>query len=320
MLLPGTQMHLITFAFVCIELIILFYLLIHRLARPHDKISYLDIFLLLLLIVYNITGGLLPDPKLPGSFFWQNSLAYATGFMTPCYFPYYVYHAFGLKKMKFHAYRGVFLFLMLPYLLFMIVFGITGNLNDAKNLLALPVVYALWVVITLVSATKNESIENKIVPVLGVAPWLCLPVIDYFNAGQAIEASITNTGFLLLLAQHMRRNVQQLKDEHQRLIASEEQLRSWNEKLQEEVEKRTKEIERLSIEEKVLEGCRQYQLTNREREIARLICGGSSYKQIAERLFIAERTVTKHVQNIFDKVKASNKLELLNKLGIVPEN
>jgi DNA-binding CsgD family transcriptional regulator len=320
MLLPGTQMHLITFAFVCIELIILFYLFVHRLARPHDKISYLDIFLLLMLIVYNITGGLLPDPKLPGSFFWQNSIAYATGFMTPCYFPYYVYHAFGLKKMKFHAYRGVFLFLMLPYLLFMIVFGITGNLNEAKNLLILPVIYALWVIATLVSATKNESTENKIVPFLGLTPWVCLPVIDYFNAGQGIEAAITNTGFLLLLTQHMRRNVQQLKDEHKRLVESEEKLLGWNEKLQEEVEKRTKEIERLSTEERILEGCRQYQLTNREREIATLIYRGSSYKQIAESLFISERTVTKHVQNIFDKVKVSNKLELLNKLGIVPVN
>ena len=320
MLLPGTQMHLITFLFVCIELIILFYLFIHHLARPHDKISYLDIFLLLLLIVYNITGGLLPDPKLPGSYFWQNSIAYATGFMTPCYFPYYVYHAFGLKKMEFHAYRGVFLFLMLPYLLFMIVFGITGNLNDAKNLLVLPVAYALWVIVALVSATKDESIENKIVPFLGLTPWVCLPVIDYFNAGQAVEASITNTGFLLLLVQHMRRNVQQLKDEHQRLLASEEKLRGWNEKLQEEVEKRTKEIERFSVEEKILEGSRLYQLTKREREIVSFICRGYSYKQIAENLFISERTVTKHVQNIFDKAKVSNKLELLNKLGIVPEN
>ncbi len=320
MLFPGTQMHLITFAFVCIELIILFYLIIHHWARPHDKISYLDIFLLLLLIVYNITGGLLPDTKLPGSYFWQNSIAYATGFMTPCYFPYYVYHAFGLKKMKFHAYRGVFLFLMLPYLLFMIVFGITGNLDDAKKLLILPVVYALWVMVTLFSATKDETTENKIVPFLGLAPWVCLPVIDYFNAGQAVEASITNTGFLLLLTQHMRRNVQQLKDEHQRLVASEEKLLSWNEKLQEEVEKRTKEIERLSMEEKISEGSRLYQLTNREREIVGLICRGYSYKQIADNLFIAERTVTKHVQNIFDKVKVSNKLELLNKLGIVATN
>ena len=84
--------------------------------------------------------------------------------------------------------------------------------------------------------------------------------------------------------------------------------------------KRTREIERLSAEQRIFESCKQYQLTPREREVTRLICRGSSYKQIADSLFIAERTVTKHVQNIFDKVKVSNKLELLNKLGIVATN
>ena len=257
MLLPGTQMHVITFAFICIEFIILFYVVIHRLARPYDKISYLDIFLLLLLIVYNITGGLLPDPNLPGSYFLQYSIAYATGFMTPCYFPYYVYHAFGLKKMRFHAYRGVYLFLMLPYLLFMIVFGITGKLEAAKNLLILPVVYALWVIVTLASATKNESTEDKIVLFLSLTPWVCLPIIDYYNIGQGVEAFIMNAGFLLLLTQHMRRNVQQLKDEHQRLIESEKKLLTWNEQLQEEVNKRTQELENISREQRFNQNCIQ---------------------------------------------------------------
>jgi DNA-binding CsgD family transcriptional regulator len=315
MLLPGTQMHLITFAFVCIELIILFYLIIHHLARPHDKISYLDIFLLLLLIVYNITGGLLPDPNLPGSYFLQNSIAYATGFMTPCYFPFYVYHAFSLKKMRFHAYAGVYIFLMLPYLLFIIVFGITGKLESAKNLLILPVGYALWVIITLVSATKNESTEDKIVLFLSLTPWVCLPVIDYYNLGQGVEASITNTGFLLLLTQHMKRNVQQLKDEHQRLVASENQLLNWNEHLQDEVNKRTQEMERISREERLNENCKQHNLTAREKEIILLLYQGQTHKQIAELLFIAERTVAKHTQNIFDKVKVCNRVELVHKLG-----
>ena len=315
MLLPGTQMHVITFAFICIEFIILFYVVIHRLARPHDKISYLDIFLLLLLIVYNITGGLLPDPKLPGSYFLQNSIAYATGFMTPCYFPYYVYHAFGLKKMRFHAYRGVYLFLMLPYLLFMIVFGITGKLEAAKNLLILPVVYALWVIVTLASATKNESTEDKIVLFLSLTPWVCLPVIDYYNFGQGVEAFITNAGFLLLLTQHMRRNIQQLKDEHQRLIESEKKLLTWNEQLQEEVSKRTQELENISREQRFNQNCIQYNLTTREKEIALLIYRGQTHKQIGELLFIAERTVAKHTQNIFDKVNVSNRVELVHKLG-----
>jgi len=315
MLLPGTQMHVITFAFICIEFIILFYVVIHRLARPDDKISYLDIFLLLLLIVYNITGGLLPDPNLPGSYFLQDSIAYATGFMTPCYFPYYVYHAFGLKKMRFHAYRGVYLFLMLPYLLFMIVFGITGKLEVAKNLLILPVVYALWVIVTLASATKNESTEDKIVLFISLTPWVCLPIIDYYNIGQGVEAFITNAGFLLLLAQHMRRNIQQLKDEHQRLIESEKKLLTWNEQLQEEVNKRTQELENISREQRFNQNCIQYNLTTREKEIALLIYRGQTHKQIGELLFIAERTVAKHTQNIFDKVNVSNRVELVHKLG-----
>ncbi|MEO6508796.1 MAG: helix-turn-helix transcriptional regulator, partial [Patescibacteria group bacterium] len=58
-----------------------------------------------------------------------------------------------------------------------------------------------------------------------------------------------------------------------------------------------------------------YNLTLREQEIAKLICEGNKYKDIGETLFIAERTVTKHVQNIFEKVQVSNKIELNNKLG-----
>ena len=48
--------------------------------------------------------------------------------------------------------------------------------------------------------------------------------------------------------------------------------------------------------------------------LARLVREGLTYKEIAETLFIAERTVTKHIQNIFEKVGASNKIELINKM------
>ena len=154
MLVPGSQMHIVTFIFVCIELVNLFYLVIYRLARPDDKTAFLNIILIFLLLCYNITGGLLPDPNLPGSFFVQESIAYATGFIVPCYFPFYVYKAFGLEKMKFHAYKGVFLFLMLPYFLFVLIFAVTKNLDEAKDLLVLPVIYALWVIYTLRKAIR----------------------------------------------------------------------------------------------------------------------------------------------------------------------
>jgi DNA-binding CsgD family transcriptional regulator len=231
--------------------------------------------------------------------------------------------------MKFHAYKGVFIFLILPYVIFVFLFVSSGQLEEEKQLLIIPTAYAICVIASLIKAVRYKyqngfktkaAKEEMAVSFLSLTPWVSLPVIDYFNLGQAVEAATTNTGFLLLLALQLKQHIAMVKAEHLRLIESEEKLLGWNDKLQEEVEKRTKEIERLSADERMLAGCRQYHLTNREKEITNLICRGSSYKQIAESLFIAQRTVTKHVQNIFDKVKVSNKLELLNKLGIVPVN
>ena len=252
MLIPSTQMHIVTFIFVSIEIVIFFYLLIYRIARPDDKTAYLNVVLIFLLIIYNITGGLLPDANMPGSFFFQESLAYATGFITPCYFPYYVYKAFSLEKMKFHAHKGVYIFLMLPYLLFVIVFAVTTKLESAKDLLILPVVYALWVIVTMVKAIRfkykndfssRQSKEEMAVLLLSLTPWVMLLVIDFFNMGQATEAYITNFGFLSLFALQMKRHIREKRTEHERLINSEKQLLNWNSTLKNEVDKRTNELE-----------------------------------------------------------------------------
>jgi signal transduction histidine kinase/DNA-binding NarL/FixJ family response regulator len=255
MLIPGTQMHIVTFIFVSIEIVIFFYLLIYRLARPDDKTAYLNIVLIFLLIAYNITGGLLPDESMPGSYFLQVTLAYATGFITPCYFPYYVYMAFSLEKMKFHAFKGIYLFLIVPYLLFVIVFAVTKKIEDAKDLLILPVAYALWVIISMVKAIRykykndfssKESREEMTVLLLSLTPWVMLPVIDFLNMGQAMEAYITNFGFLSLFALQMKRHIKEMRTEHERLITSEVQLLNWNTDLKKEVEKRTKELEMIN--------------------------------------------------------------------------
>ncbi|MGI8583221.1 MAG: response regulator transcription factor [Chitinophagaceae bacterium] len=49
-------------------------------------------------------------------------------------------------------------------------------------------------------------------------------------------------------------------------------------------------------------------------DITKLICEGHAYKIIGNTLFISKRTVTKHVQNIFEKLGVSNKIGLINKL------
>lgn len=52
------------------------------------------------------------------------------------------------------------------------------------------------------------------------------------------------------------------------------------------------------------------QLTNREREVLRLLARGYAYKEIAKELFISIKTVETHVSNVLRKLQVSNRHEL----------
>ena len=52
------------------------------------------------------------------------------------------------------------------------------------------------------------------------------------------------------------------------------------------------------------------QLTQREREVLRLLARGYAYKEIASRLFISVKTVETHVSSVLRKTQLSNRYEL----------
>ncbi|MFN2594709.1 MAG: response regulator [Actinomycetota bacterium] len=52
------------------------------------------------------------------------------------------------------------------------------------------------------------------------------------------------------------------------------------------------------------------QLTNREREVLRLIARGYSYKEIGKELYISVKTVETHVSAVLRKLQLSNRYEL----------
>jgi DNA-binding NarL/FixJ family response regulator len=48
-------------------------------------------------------------------------------------------------------------------------------------------------------------------------------------------------------------------------------------------------------------------LTSREMEVLRLVAGGQSNREIATGLYISEKTVARHVSNIFTKLEVSSR-------------
>jgi DNA-binding NarL/FixJ family response regulator len=48
-------------------------------------------------------------------------------------------------------------------------------------------------------------------------------------------------------------------------------------------------------------------LSEREAQVLRLLAAGKTNRAIAEELFISEKTVARHVSNIFDKLGVSNR-------------
>jgi DNA-binding NarL/FixJ family response regulator len=56
----------------------------------------------------------------------------------------------------------------------------------------------------------------------------------------------------------------------------------------------------------------EIQLTRREKEVLQLICDGLNNKEIADKLFISERTVVGHKSNLLAKTNCKSSVGLLS--------
>lgn len=302
MLAFGTEMHVVTFVFVLLELIMFGYQIFHYLSRPQDKTRLWYMILLFLLIVYNITGGLFPDPEITSiSIITQNIIAYGCGFLMASYFPFYFYKGMELKDLRFLAVYGVPLFLLLPYIAFFVIaYSINGNLDFAIRYgIIIPFFYsfmALWGILWAIrihyknNGTKKNYYE-VIAVYIAVIPWGSMTIFSYFQVSQLVEVLFTNVGFLVITTIFISRSVTRSRLDYERLL---------------DLNKESGSI--------FLENCLYFHLSSREIEVVQLIRKGMKYKAIAETLFISEKTVDNHVQHIFEKVKVTNKTELVHHL------
>jgi DNA-binding CsgD family transcriptional regulator len=303
MLVFGTQIHIVTFIFIVLETGMFIFQFIYYLFRPKDMRRKWYLILLGLMLFYNITGGLFPDPKINIPVALQMMVAYGSGFLMAAYFPFYFYKAFELNSLRWHALYGVPLFLFLPYVIFFVIaYALNGTLNIVYGMIA-PFFYAivlLWVMFKAISQKHKSDRNNhqyleEITMYWAVTPWAALAFFGLVESSQLIEVLCTNTGIIGITFLFIWKSIKSARLEFERL----------------------QELAQQGNGNEIFEDmCHYYRLTNREIEIVLLVRQGLTYKQISEKLFIAGKTVDNHVQNIYEKTGATNKVSLIHKLHI----
>lgn len=299
----GTEMHLATFIFVVFEVLFFVSQLVFYLQKPAEKNRQYYLILLGLLIIYNIAGGLFPDPELLLSLNLQINLAYGTGFVMGAYFPYYFYRVFELDDLRWNARIGVWIFLIGPFLLF---FCIGLPLLDDLPItiwygLAIPLLYAIYLIVIIFLSIKKkfEGSQNSLDVILTYSasvPWVLLPVFSYVNASQFVEVICTNGGFIIITFLFIRKMIYENRKAFEKLNDID---------LKQQIGQSAFFSQR----------CSELAFTKRETEVAEQVIQGLTSKEIADVLFISERTVNKHLQSIYKKSDSKNRIELINSLN-----
>ncbi|WP_316738530.1 helix-turn-helix transcriptional regulator [Pedobacter aquatilis] len=131
---------------------------------------------------------------------------------------------------------------------------------------------------------------------MAVIPWGVMDLFIYFNVSKWIEILFINLEFAVITPVFISYSV-----------------RRWhkNSTVVENFHFPTEEV----FEENLL----NYGFSLREKQVIRLLKLGYTKKQVSDKLFIAISTVSRHVQNIYDKAQVNNRLSLMNKLEKVSD-
>lgn len=309
---PG--IHPVVFILFSFEILILFYLVLYKLGRKKTTIVSLDIQLLALLITYNATGTIAHSSANYSTSDTHSLLKGIIEFITPCFFPYYTIRAFKIRDNWFNDKTARVLFFLIPYLFLFIVFLGSDAMHLGKNLIAIPTIYALWSLFTIADDITAGAKTDRILLLFCLVCWLLLPVCKLISIAHAVEIILTNTGFLSLFCIHVNRTIHLTRYIDQQRLYLAQQVTNLQQELSEIIETMTHSSSSKVSQERFNQCCETYKLSKREKEIAWLVNEGNTYRKIGELLFISDRTVSKHIEHIFEKVGASNREQMRSRL------
>ncbi|WP_149304607.1 MULTISPECIES: helix-turn-helix domain-containing protein [Flavobacteriaceae] len=297
----GTSIHWTTFFYLLIDTVIV--LLTFYFSRRNTRSSLRRfLYLGILFIVYNVTGGFLPIDNFPGPFILQYIITYSVAIALCVYIVYYLYKEYDIVVLKFNSSIKNLAFLASGsyVVLFLMPYFLTDSLDAARFLFTIPIsIIAFVFLIIFYRRISNPSNPNAFIlrrnklSMVSVASIALLPICTVIGDYQCITFTVMNLAFFAITAIEVDRYLYFLEN---------------NTRMYEVFALKKKQREE-SVERKII----YEDLTRREIEVALSILSNLSYKKIAEELFIAESTVSKHASNIFKKTGVKNRREFLKR-------
>ncbi len=297
----GTSIHWTTFFYLLVDSAIVLLAIYFSKKTTHKNLKRF-ISLGLLFVAYNVTGGLLPTPSFPGPIIVQYIITYGIAIALCVYIVYYLYKEYDIVVLKFNSsVKNLAIVSVGSYvLLYLTPYYFTNSLIASKYLFNIPI--SILTFTFLVVFYRRISNPKKTTPIvlrrnklslMSASSIALLPVMTAIGDYQWLTFSVMNLAFYAITAIEI--------DRYLYILAHQNRMY--------EVFALNKRKTSISTESKIV----YEDLTRREIEIALGILGNLNYKKIAEDLFIAESTVSKHASNIFKKTGVKNKRQFISR-------
>lgn len=310
----GTELHLITLLYIIVELLILIVLASACISRPKDESRTRFFILTSLFLVFNLCTGLFPDVKYGIPLFVQYVLEYFSGMALGTYYFYYVVKELNIQRERFFNIRFLLASLLISFVLgFIVTYIVTGDLLLSKHtFIVFPVLIALYFCVrTVIMILSNKDkgklhlSHHKLLTLsgyLGVVFMASMPIVVFFGDYQSVNNGMVNISFVLSATAFLKSQLYQSRMEYKALS---------------EIGYFAQDVVDQEPESQPDTLTNPITLTTKETEVAELLMENLTYREISERLFIAERTASKHASNIFRKAECRSKKEFIDKYNLI---
>ncbi len=301
----GTEITFIAFILTLVEIGVLFFQIINYLSRQHDQSIFRFLVLIVCFIFYNLSAGLFPDPDLQLNLIIQTSISVGSGIILAIYFYYYLVKEFNIKQDRIFNLNTLAASLISTFFIFFILgsFIINDVLLAYQIYIVFPIAISIYFCIRTVrflyqksQALDKEKSHQKLMVTagyIGAIFMATMPVTVLFENHQEISSILVNMSFFLLCYAYIKRHIYQSKLEYEMITNIKQEV----------VSKESKQNDF------------PHYLTPKELEISYLILLNLKYAEIADVLYITEKTVSKHASNIFKKAQCKNKIEYIEQFS-----